>query len=159
MRCDMNNKERELFYTIMRYEGEIIFLPNIIDYGDVYNQATLIKNEVNADIVTKLISIRSKTPFDKIFDLDMTLKPFYRDRYTAEEINKINFQNAINHYQNELLIANKFFQEYNFGLSGTQNDMNEVQTYLKAIRLTENDYAIFDSTKEFIRPAILYQYD
>lgn len=146
-------------YTIIRFNNEILFLPSIVDYGSTYNDAEIIAFDINEEKFQELVEFRNDTPQDKIFDLDFTLKPFYRERYTDEEKRKIKFENAINYYQTELKIANKFFQEYNLGLNGTQEDMQAVKEYLKAIRLTENDYEKFNPEDVFIRPAILYQYD
>lgn len=146
-------------YTIIRFNGEILFLPSIVDYGNQYNKADILLKNVTEDTFQKLVELRNNTPQNKIFDLDYTLKPIYRERYTDEEKRKIKFNNAIDYYKSELIVANKFFQEYNFGLNGTQDDMTSVQEYLKTLRLTENDYDKFDPDRVFIRPTILSQYD
>lgn len=145
-------------YTIIRFNGEILFLPNIIDYGNQYNKADILLKNVTEDIFQKLVELRNNTPQDKIFDLDENFNPIYKERYTQEEKNKMELENKKNFYTNELNIANKFFQEYNFGLNGTENDFKEVQEYLKSIRVTTNTNMLLAKTKKE-RPKILYQYD
>lgn len=147
-------------YKVIRNKNkELIFLPDIVNYGEAYASFVVVCESMPEEKAHELMLLREKTPQDKIFDLDMKLNPIYHERYSDEEKRKIQFDNAINFYNQELVVTNKFFQEYNFGLNGTQDDMNQVQAYLKEIRLTEKDYEKFDPDKHVIRPIILSQYD
>lgn len=122
-------------YKIVRgIDRELRFLPECIDYEEAYASFAVVADNVDEKKIHELMVKRQETPSDKIFSLDKDLNIVYYNRYTEEEKKEIERKSLIKLYENELNIANKFFQEYNFQLNGTQEDFISVKEYLKNLK-------------------------